>query len=142
MIGTAAVGSEVLAPVVAALTPEVAATGAGAGAAGAQRADYLYHYASERTAELIEGSEFLGRAGSTLYLTPNGALSPMQAGIQLALPQANTAAALFRVPMSALNPDLILRVGAVTGNVFGRGGGGTEILYQGRIPIEFVERIR
>lgn len=78
----------------------------------------------------------------TLYLTPNGAMSPVQAGIELALPQTNTAGALFRVETSALNPENISMIRRVTGNVFGRGGGGIEILYNGRVPMSAVTRVR
>ena len=102
---------------------------------------YLYHYSSEETAALIEGSQ-LGVPGRVLYLTPNGGLQPLQAGIDLALPQANTASAVFRVPSTALVPANILRVGPVTGNVLGRAGGGVELLYNGTIPIEWVTRVR
>ena len=56
--------------------------------------------------------------------------------------QHDTAGALFRVPTSALEAGQILRVGPVTGNVLGRGGGGTEILYNGEIPLNFVTRVR
>jgi hypothetical protein len=103
--------------------------------------DYVYHYTSRQTATLIESSA-LGQAGRTLYLTPNGGLSPLQAGIELALPQTNTAGALFRVPTSALNSGQILRVGPVTGNVLGRGGGGIEVVYSGEIPLNLVTRVR
>jgi hypothetical protein len=113
----------------------------GAGAVEGQLPKYLYHYTSTETAALIESSA-LGQAGRTLYLTPSGGLSPIQAGIELALPQANTAGALFRVPTSALEAGQILRVGPVTGNVLGRGGGGIEILYNGEIPLNFVTRVR
>jgi hypothetical protein len=114
----------------------------GAGALESQLPEYLYHYTSEGTAQVIEESQFLGREGSTLYLTPNGGLSPTQAGIELALPQTNTAGALFRVPTSALNAGQISRIGSVTGNVLGRGGGGIELLYEGRVPLDLVERLR
>lgn len=113
----------------------------GAGALESQLPEYLYHYTSTETASLIENSA-LGQAGRTLYLTPNGALSPIQAGIELALPQTNTAGALFRVSTSALESSQISRIGAVTGNVLGRGGGGIEVLYNGEIPLNLVTRVR
>lgn len=113
----------------------------GAAAVESQLPKYLYHYTSKETAALIESST-LGQAGRTLYLTPNGGLSPLQAGIELALPQTNTAGALFRVPSSALEAGQILRVGPVTGNVLGRGGGGVEVLYSGEVPLNFVTRVR
>jgi RHS repeat-associated protein len=103
---------------------------------------YVYHYTSEATADLIQSGEHLGLEGRTLYLTPNGDLSPTQAGIELALPQTNTAGAVFRVDTSALDPANISMVRQVTGNVLGRGGGGTEILYEGRVPLDAVTRVR
>jgi len=102
--------------------------------------EYLYHYTSKSAAAAIEGSQFLGLEGRTLYLTPSGGLSAIQAEIELALP--STGGALFRVPTSVLEGGSIVRAGRVTGDVYGRGGGGIEILYNGRVPIEFVERVR
>jgi RHS repeat-associated protein len=118
------------------------ARGAGAAAFETQLPKSLYYYANSETAALVESTATLGQAGRTLYLTPNGALSPLQAGIELALPQKNTAVALFRVSTSALDKSQIIRVGTVTGNVFGRGGGGIEVLYNSQIPLRFVTRLR
>ena len=101
---------------------------------------YLYHYTTEEFADLIENSQ-LGRPGGWLYLTPNGDLEPLQAGIELALPQGNTAAVVFQVPTAALDPALIVRIGTVTGNFLGRGGGGTEIIYNGSIPAGMLTRL-
>ena len=69
-------------------------------------------------------------------------MTPIQAQIELALPQRNTAEAVFRVSTEGLDPARILLQRRVTGNVFGRGGGGYEFLYEGGIPLEFVERMR
>jgi len=69
-------------------------------------------------------------------------LQPLQAGIELGLPQTNTATALFQVQTSALDAAEILRVGPVTGNMLGRAGGGIEIMYNGRVPLEAVQRIK
>jgi hypothetical protein len=124
---------------------EVAAGADAAATAGegvAALPEYVYHYTTEATADLIQSGEYLGLEGRTLYLTPNGELSPVQAGIELALPQTNTAGALFRVDTSALDPASINIVRQVTGNVLGRGGGGTEILYEGRVLLEAVTRLR
>ncbi len=121
--------------------PAATAAAEGGGGAASTLPQYLYHYTSEETAALVEGSQ-LGLEGRTLYLTPKGTLQPLQAGIELALPQTNTASAVFRVPSSALVPVNILRIGPVTGNLLGRGGGGIEILYDGSIPIEFVTRVQ
>lgn len=101
----------------------------------------VYHYTDEATAEVIERSQ-LGLPGRTTYLTPNGGLSPTQAGIELALPQRNTAQAVFEVSAKALNPSKISRTGRVAGNVNSRGGGGTEILYEGAIPRGAFRRVR
>lgn len=109
------------------------------GAKGA--AEKVYHYTDEATAELIERSQ-LGLPGRTTYLTPNGNLSPTQAGVELALPQRNTAEAVFEVSTKALDPSKVSRTGRVTGNVLGRGGGGTEILYEGTIPRGSFTRVR
>ena len=112
------------------------------GEAAAELPKYVYHYTTEATANLIQAGEHLGLQGRTLYLTPNGSLSPTQAGIELALPQTNTAEALFRVESAALQSENISMIRQVTGNVFGRGGGGTEILYNGRVPMSAVTRLQ
>jgi len=75
-------------------------------------------------------------------LTPEGNLSPIQAQIELALPQKNTAKALFEVNAKALDPSKISNARRVTGNVFNRGGGGTEMLYEGTIPLDAIKRIK
>jgi len=85
----------------------------GLGAAEKTLPEFLYHYTSEEVAPLIENSA-LGQPGQVLYLTPNGGLSPVQAGIELALPQTSTAGALFRVPTSVLDTSQIIRIGPVT----------------------------
>jgi RHS repeat-associated protein len=101
----------------------------------------LYSYTDEATAGLVEKSQ-LGLPGRTTYLTPEGKLSPIQAQIELALPQKNTAKALFEVNTKALDPSKISNIRRVTGNVFNRGGGGTEILYEGTIPLDAIKRIQ
>lgn len=101
----------------------------------------LYHYTDEATAELIERSQ-LGLPGRTTYLTPDGNLSPTQAGIDLALPHRNTAEAVFEVSTKALDPSKVSRTRRVSGNVGGRAGGGTEVLYEGTIPRDAIRRVR
>lgn len=102
---------------------------------------YVYHYTTEAAAARIELTQ-LGRPGSWLYLTPEGAVSPLRAGIDLALPSTNTAEAAFRISSSVLDLSKILRIGPATGNILGRGGGGMEIIYDGTIPIRNISRIR
>jgi RHS repeat-associated protein len=104
--------------------------------------DYLYHYTTDDAAQSIDESAFLGKEGGTLYLTPSSDLSPIQAGTELSLPQANTAEAVFQIPTSALDPDLISKIGNIEGNVLGRGGGGAEIVYEGRLPMSLVTRVQ
>jgi len=101
----------------------------------------VYNYTDEATAGLVEKSQ-LGLSGRTTYLTPEGNLSPIQAQIELALPQKNTAKALFEVNAKALDPSKISNARRVTGNVFNRGGGGTEMLYEGTIPLDAIKRIK
>jgi hypothetical protein len=100
-----------------------------------------FHYTDNATAALIEQSQ-LGLPGRTTFLTPNGNLSRLQAQIELALPQKNTASALFEVTTEGLDPSRIILQRRVPGNVFNRGGGGFEILYDGPIPLENVRRVR
>jgi hypothetical protein len=101
----------------------------------------VFSYTDAETAQLIEQSQ-LGLPGRTTFLTPNGNLSPLQAQIELALPQKNTASALFEVTTEGLDPSKIILQRRVTGNVYNRGGGGIEILYDGPIPLENVRRVR
>jgi len=121
------------------------AAAVGNNAAGAAQKSNLpgavFHYTSENTAELIERSQ-LGFPGRITYLTPNGQLTPLQSQIELALPQKNTGKALFEITTRGLDPSKLLLQQRVPGNVFNRGGGGVEILYEGPIPLENVRRVR
>ena len=90
---------------------------------------------------MIEKTQ-LGLPGRITYLTPQGGLSPIQAQIELALPQKNTATSLFQISTDGLDSSKVLINRRVNGNVFDRGGGGTEILYNGTIPLENVKRIK
>ena len=102
----------------------------------------LYHYTDEETAVKILTSQ-LGRDENTiLYLTPSGGLSPLQAQIQLALPPGRSAAVVFEVPTSALDPSRIVAIRRVVGNVYGRAGGGVEVLYRGTVPKDVIQRVR
>ena len=104
--------------------------------------EYLYHYTDDASAASIEFAEVLGRRGKLTYLTPDGWLSPLQAQIDLALPQRNTATALFRVPTAGLDPSRVVFQRRVTGNVFNRAGGGWEVGYDGLIPFEYIEKVK
>lgn len=66
----------------------------------------------------------------------------LQAQIELSLPAANTATAVFAIETAALDQSLILKIGTVAGNVFARGGGGLEIVYESRIPAQLISRTR
>jgi hypothetical protein len=101
----------------------------------------LYYYTDEATAAAIEKSQ-LGLPGRTTYLTPKGDLKPLQAQIELSLPRQNTATAVFEVSTEGLDRSKVLLKRRVTGNVQGHGGGGTEILYDGPIPLENARRIK
>jgi hypothetical protein len=41
-----------------------------------------------------------------------------------------------------LDPSKVLIMRRANGNVYNRGGGGPEILYDGPIPLEIVKRVR
>jgi hypothetical protein len=92
----------------------------------------LFHFTDEAGAAAIEGSQ-LGRPlpeGGRLFLTNNGSLTPLQAQLEVSLPTNNTARALFAVDSQALSTSNLLRSGRVTGNVFGRSGGGMEFMFR------------
>lgn len=93
----------------------------------------LYHYTNDETADKIMNSQLGISPESEVYLTPKGDLTPLQAQIELALPNTNTATTVIEVSSEAINPENIVRSGNVTGNVFGKGGGGVEVIYRGQI---------
>lgn len=101
----------------------------------------VYSYPTPETADIIESSQ-LGLPDRILYLTPDGTLTPLQAQLDLALPQSNTAEAEFAVDTSQLDQSKVILSRRVTGNVYGRPGGGTEILYDGQIPLSAVRRVK
>ncbi len=100
----------------------------------------LFHYTSAETATLIERSGQIGLPGRAVYLTDVGNLKPLQAQIELALPATNSANAIFQVNTRLFNFSTV-RVGRVTGNVFNRGGGGTEFVFDSPIPANAFRRI-
>jgi hypothetical protein len=103
----------------------------------------IYSYTDDVTAELIQKSQLgIKDPNFVLYLTPNGNMTPIQAGIELALPRYNTATSLFETSFSNLDYSKILLMRRVTGNVYMQGGGGYEILYNGWIPLDKILRLR
>jgi RHS repeat-associated protein len=88
----------------------------------------LFHYTDEAGAAAIQTSQ-LGQTNRFLFLTKEGGLTPLQAQLELSLPQSNTARALFAVDTQALRGVNFVRSGRVTGNVFGRPGGGSEFMF-------------
>ena len=95
--------------------------------------DTLYYYASPHTAALIKGSGKIKSRSGIVYLTSRGGMPPLQAQLELALPSHNTATHIFAVPKNLLDPNRVLLIRRVTGNVFNRPGGGVEILYRGPV---------
>ncbi len=102
---------------------------------------FLYHYTNTETAPLIQHSGQIGLSGRPVFLTSNSNLTPIQAQIELALPQTNTANAIFQVDTSLLRftPS---RFGRVTGNVNNRAGGGMEFIFDSPIPNNAFRRIQ
>ena len=68
-----------------------------------------------------------------VYPTTRGGMPHLQAQLELALPRHNTATHIFAVSKNLLDPNRVLLVRRVTGNVFNRPGGGIEVLYQGPV---------
>lgn len=143
--GVQALGSAVLkqtadegAEIAAATTTAATTTADTAGTAASLTLD---HYTDDATAALIESSQ-LGLPGRATYSTNAGNLSPLQAQIELALPTRNTATSIFAVDARVLDSVNLIRAGRVTGNVFNRGGGGTEFLFNQVVPRGAFRRIR
>jgi hypothetical protein len=76
------------------------------------------------------------------YLTTDWNKSPIQAQIDLSLPNSNTAKALIMVKPNSIYPSNIIHQGNVTGNVYYRGGGGYELIYRGTIPNKYLIRVK
>ena len=94
---------------------------------------YLYTYTSPGTATNIQRAGQIGRADELVYATDAGRLTPLRAQLDLALPQSNSAQAIFRIDTSLINQNPLL-VRPVTGNVFSRPGGGTEYIFRRPFP--------
>lgn len=102
----------------------------------------LYHYTTPENANLIEQSQLGFNEDSWVYLTPDGTKTPIQAQIDLALPQDNTATSVLKVHPNTLYPKDFIIQRSVTGNVYHRGGGGYEMIYKGTIPTNSLQRIK
>jgi hypothetical protein len=102
----------------------------------------LYHYTSTNNADEIMKSQLGITEDSWVYLTPDGTKTPIQAQLDLSLPQDNTAESLIMVKPNSIYPSDILLQRNVTGNVFGRGGGGYKIIYKGTINSKHLLRLR
>jgi hypothetical protein len=102
---------------------------------------YLYHYTSKEAAQSIAQQGLkVGKDGFS-YLTNKGNLSPLQAQIELAL-SANRALpnSILKINITEMTPAMIRRV---TGNLQGFGaGGGTEFLFNQRIPAHLIQIIK
>lgn len=94
---------------------------------------FLFHYTSPQRAALIEESGQLGLVNRPVFTTNARNLTPLQAQVELALPQSNTATAVFRIDTAQINFSPF-RVGRVTGNVCNRAGGGCEFVFSQPIP--------
>ncbi|MBP8766343.1 MAG: hypothetical protein KBH30_12560, partial [Ferruginibacter sp.] len=95
--------------------------------------EQLSHYASKDPSEWTS----LGTlADEPIYLTPNSELSRVGALNDLALPKVPN----FRMDINgaAIDPNKIMLIRRVTGNVFGQGGGGWEIIYKGPLDLSKV----
>lgn len=115
----------------------------GAGGALARRgrtaAEAAYHYTFGRFVSSIERQGL--RAGS--YATPNGALSPLQAHIDLALrPNRGLPDTILRIDLEGLR-RAGYQIPGVTraGRSFGMPGGGYEMQFPYPIPPEFIKVI-
>ncbi|MCX7146239.1 MAG: Ig-like domain-containing protein, partial [Sulfuritalea sp.] len=111
-------------------------TGRGASAA----TDEAFHYTFGRAVTSIESQGL--RAGS--YATPNGALSPLQAQIDLALaPNRGLPESLLRVDLAGMR-QAGYQIPEVTqvGRSFRMPGGGFEMQFPYPIPPEFIKVIR
>jgi hypothetical protein len=101
----------------------------------------VYHYTTAEGALGIKQAGQLGFEGRITYLTPNGALSGIQAEIELAFPAGRQITHVVEIAVDMLDESLILLKRRVTANILGRGGGGVEILYNGVIPADLLRII-
>ena len=102
----------------------------------------LYHYTTQQNADMIMSSQLGQTNESWNYLTPDGTKTPIQAQIDLALPQGNTAESLIMIKPNSIYPKDIIHQGNVQGNFYGRGGGGYEMIYRGTINSKYLLRLR
>jgi hypothetical protein len=110
----------------------------GPGAAAAP--EKVFHYTFGQAVSSIEKQGL--RSGS--YATPNGALSPLQAQIDLALPpNRGVPGALLQIDLAGLR-KAGYEIPQVTqvGRSFGMPGGGFEMLFTYPIPPQFIKVIR
>jgi hypothetical protein len=94
------------------------------------------------TVRMIMNSQLGRNENSIIYLTPAGDLTPLQAQIELALPGVTRGYAMLEVPKSALDPERVLFVRRVTGNILRRAGGDIIVVYRGTVPNKFITQIR
>jgi hypothetical protein len=119
----------------AGVAAEAAATRGGAAAA-----DEAFHYTFGKAVSSIESQGL--RAGS--YATPNGALTPLQAHIDLALP-ANRGLpdALLRIDVAGLRQaGYEIPQATQAGRMFNMPGGALEMQFPYPIPPEFIRVVR
>jgi RHS repeat-associated protein len=102
----------------------------------------LYHYTSQSSANEIMNSQLGINEDSRIYLTTDGAKTPLQAQIDLSLPLKNTAESAIIVKPNSIYPKNIILQRNVTGNVYGRGGGGYEMIYKGTIHTKYLLRLK
>ena len=102
----------------------------------------LYHYTTVENADIIMSSQLGKTDDGWNYLTPDGTKTPIQARIDLALPPGNTGDALIMVKPNSVYPKDIIYQGNVQGNIYGRGGGGYEMIYKGTINTKYLLRLR
>ena len=76
----------------------------------------LYHYTTENNANTIMNSQLGYDDNSWNYLTPDGTKTPIQAQIDLALPQSNTAESLILVKPNSIFPNNLILQGNIQGN--------------------------
>ncbi len=115
---------------------------AGAGKAGGE---YLYHYATPGNAEkIMQEGLTVAENRPFLYATNNGALTPMQAQIELALGNnQGLRTSLIQIDVGALRGagiSPIIGPRNVAGGMFGAGGG-IEFLFNQSIPKDFLHLI-
>jgi len=102
----------------------------------------LYHYTTKENADIIMETQLGRNDDSWNYLTPDGSKTPIQAQIDLSLPQSNTAKSLILIKPNSIYPENFILQRNVTGNVYFRGGGGYEFIYKGTIPNNSLIRIK